>query len=183
MAEVSIQKRGAERGPIARRRERALARPSEWFPSVFWRSPLEIFGMNPFSLMRQLSEEMDRTFGALWPEVAPETTAAWSPPVEITQRDDKMVISVELPGVKKEDLKVEVADGNLFIQGERKREAEEERGIIYRSERAYGNFFRCISLPEGARTDQAKAEFRDGVLEISVPIPESQRAREIPIAA
>jgi HSP20 family protein len=93
-------------------------------------------------------------------------------------------VHAELPGIKSDDVKVEIANDALIIQGERRSQHEEGSGANYRSERRYGSFYREIPLPEGANADQAKAQFRDGVLEISIPVPQqaSQR-RQIPVSA
>ena len=100
------------------------------------------------------------------------------------ERDGNLVVSAELPGLNKEDVKVEVTADGLIIQGERKREHEEDRGGVHRSERSYGSFYRSIPLPEGANIEQAKAQFNNGVLEVRVPIPKSQqKTRQIPIEA
>ena len=78
---------------------------------------------------------------------------------------------------------MEVTDEGLVIQGERKREHEEKREGYYRSERSYGQFYRLIPLPENANIDQAHAEFRNGELRVSIPVPEQQRrVRQIPIS-
>jgi HSP20 family protein len=82
---------------------------------------------------------------------------------------------VDLPGLKKEDVKVEVADGNLTISGERKREFEEKKEHLYRCEREYGSFFRTVPLPDGAIVDDVRATFTDGVLEVSIPLPSQAR--------
>ncbi len=87
------------------------------------------------------------------------------------QRNNELVIRADLPGLSKDDVKVDVTEDAVTIQGERKREHEEEKGGVYRSERSYGSFSRVIALPEGAMTDQAKASFKDGVLEITMPAP------------
>jgi HSP20 family protein len=86
--------------------------------------------------------------------------------------------------LNKEDVKVEVTNEGLVIQGERKREREEDRGGVHRSERSYGAFYRLIPLPEGANIEQAKAKFNNGVLQVEVPVPKSQeKSRQIPIEA
>jgi HSP20 family molecular chaperone IbpA/Arc/MetJ-type ribon-helix-helix transcriptional regulator len=87
-----------------------------------------------------------------------------APAVEVRERDGNLVVSAELPGLNKDDVKVEVTGDGLVIQGERKREQEEERGGVHRSERSYGSFYRSIPLPEGANIEQAKAQFNNGVL-------------------
>jgi HSP20 family protein len=172
MAEVKVNK-----SPEQQQSERRglLARRGELFP--FWRSS-DL--MNPFGLMRRLSEEMDRAFGR-WGDWE-EGTSVWMPAIEVTEREGNLVVRADLPGIKKEDVKIEMTPEALIIRGERKQEHEEKKEGYYRSERTYGQFNRSIPLPEGADLDKAKAEFKDGVLEVAVPVPETQaRRREIPI--
>ena len=94
-----------------------------------------------------------------------------------------MVIRADLPGLSHEDVNIEVTPEGLVIQGERKREHEERGAWGYRSERSYGSFYRSIPLPDSAKIDEAKAEFQNGVLEVTVPTDEQrQTRRQIPIA-
>ena len=117
-------------------------------------------------------------FSGVWDD----REASWTPAVEVRERDGQLVVSADLPGLNKDDIKVEVTGEGLVIQGERKSEHEEERGGVHRSERSYGSFYRSIPLPEGANIEQAKAQFNNGVLEVSVPIPKAQeKTRRIPI--
>ena len=84
--------------------------------------------------------------------------------------------------MNKDDVKVECTDEGIVIEGEKKREHESKEGGFHRTERSYGHFYRMIPLPDGAQAENAKAEFRDGVLQVKVPIPEGQRkSRQIPI--
>jgi HSP20 family protein len=93
-----------------------------------------------------------------------------------------VLVTADLPGVKREDVKVNIADNILTLEGERKLEQEQKREGYYHCERRYGKFRRSISLPEGARADQAAAQFKDGILGISVPIPQTaEKARQVPI--
>jgi HSP20 family protein len=139
-----------------------------------------LFGMSPFGLMRRFTEEMDRFFAEAG-KIAP-SVGLWSPSIEVKEQAGKLLVTADLPGVKTEDVKVTVADDILTIEGERKEEKEEKREGYYHSERSYGKFCRSIRLPEGAKTDQAAAQFNNGVLEVSVPVPEKKQARkEIPI--
>lgn len=184
MAEVNVKK-SQEKKP---EESRALATERErWgVPSLFSLTPREFFSASPFELMRRFSEEMDRMFESMspWRLPARAGTAVWSPPIDIYERDGNLVVSAELPGLSKEDVKVEATPEGLILEGERKQEREERRGGVYRSERSYGRFYRMIPLPEDADIDQAKAQFTNGVLEVTVPIPESARKRrEIPIGA
>jgi HSP20 family protein len=138
--------------------------------------------------MRRFTDEMDRAFENWgltrnWGFGGGEP-AFWSPAVEVFERDNNLVVHAELPGLSKDDVKVEMTDDGLVIQGERKREHEEKGEGFYRSERSYGQFYRLIPLPEGANADQATAQFENGILEVSVPVPESQRRRRtIPIGS
>jgi len=102
--------------------------------------------------------------------------ALWSPQVEVFQRGDELVVRADLPGLTKDDVKIEIQEDQLVIQGERRQEHEEGRlgERQYRSERRYGSFYRSIPLPEGANVDNAKAAFRNGVLEITIPTPRPQ---------
>ncbi len=141
-----------------------------------------LFGLNPFALMRQFTEDMDRVFN--YAPLAPGTGAAWSPVIEVKEKEGKLLVTAELPGVKREDVKVHVDGDTLVVEGERKEEKEEKREGYYHSERTYGNFYRTIPLPEGVKTETIKAHFDNGVLEIAVPAPElkaKEKTKEIPI--
>jgi HSP20 family protein len=98
------------------------------------------------------------------------------------QKNNELTIKADLPGLKREEVSVDITDDAVCIQVERKGEREEEREGLYRSERSYGSFCRVIPLPDGAITDQAKANFRDGVLEITMPAPPASKGRRLEIA-
>lgn len=135
---------------------------------------------DPFARMRQLASEFDRFFESVpwaslgWPALRPEAEAekpTWFPEIDVFEKDNRLITRIDLPGLKKEDVKVEVTDGYLTISGERKTEAEEKKEQFYRCERQYGSFSRTVPLPEGVKVDDVKARFADGVLEVSVPLP------------
>jgi HSP20 family protein len=134
---------------------------------------------DPFALMREMTSEFDWMFGESprsffrWPSLRRRaiSEAAWYPEIDVFEKDNRLVTKIDLPGMKKEDVKVEVTDGQLAISGERKREAEEKGEDLYRCEREYGSFYRSVPLPEGAKIEDVKATFTDGVLEVSVPLP------------
>jgi HSP20 family protein len=94
------------------------------------------------------------------------------------------VVRADLPGLEKNDVKVDIADDVLTIQGERKQEHEEEHEGWYRSERSYGSFYRAVPLPEGTIADSAKANFKNGVLEVTLQAPpkEVSRGRRLEIS-
>jgi HSP20 family protein len=106
------------------------------------------------------------------------------PAIEVAEKEGNLVVSAELPGLTDQDVTVEINDDVLVIRGEREVEREEDTGQIRRTERRYGAFYRAIPLPDGAQTDKASAEFRDGVLRITVPVAQTQsNTRQIPVQA
>jgi HSP20 family protein len=143
--------------------------------------PFGLFDDNPFSTLRRLQKEMNRAF----PQVSGTsdvTSTAWTPPVEVSYRDGNLLVSAELPGLSDKDVRVEINNDMLTIEGERRVEEEKTEGGVHMTERRYGRFYRAITLPEGANAEQAKAEFQNGVLLITVPVPETQKnQRQIPI--
>ncbi|MBV9301697.1 MAG: Hsp20/alpha crystallin family protein [Acidobacteriaceae bacterium] len=161
---------------------RDLSRSWGGDPFGFSLTPTDFFSANPFSLMRRMSEEMDRTFGSFFGQSAGQGSGTWFPAIEVAEENGQLHVHAELPGLKPEDVKVEVTNDSLVLRGERKSEHEHKLGGAYRSERRYGEFYREIPLPDGVNPDEAKAQFRNGVLEISVPVPQQvSNRREIPI--
>jgi HSP20 family protein len=146
--------------------------------------------MNPSSLVRRFIDEVDRLaddFGigrGLLSSFERELPGAWAPQIEVFERDGQLIVHADLPGLKKGDVKVELADNAITIEGERRKEREERQEGFYRSERSYGRFFRRVPLPEGVDTEDARASFRDGVLEVTMPAPraEAKTARKLEIA-
>jgi HSP20 family protein len=171
MADTKMQKQTDQQ------RERGMTRRQDYSPSH------DLFNFSPFSLMRRMSEEMDRAFASSFGlSRGFGESGMWTPPVEVRERDNNIEISAELPGMNKDDVKVECTDEGIIIEGEKRREQESNEGGIRRTERSYGHFYRMIPLPEGAQAEQAKAEFRDGILQVRVPISQEQRkTRQIPI--
>jgi HSP20 family protein len=146
------------------------------------REPSRSMIPSPFALLQSLADGMAGVFDDL--SAKPTTAVAFAPDIDVLHRGNELVVRADLPGVKPEDVSVEISDDAITISGERREEHEEERNGIYRYERSVGAFFRVIPLPEGAMTDQAKASFNGGVLEIAVPAPPEQvsRGRKLEIA-
>ncbi len=163
-------------GPTREERRQGLTR---WFDA----------DLRPMRSLQRLADEMERMFddfgfgrrgaAAPWSE---RSAMNWAPAVEVFHKNNELTIRADLPGLKRDEVTVDVSDDAVTIQGERKREHEEEREGFYRSERTYGSFCRVVPLPEGAMTDQAKATFRDGVLEIRMPAPPASKGRRLEIA-
>ncbi len=135
---------------------------------------------DPFGLLRQMTAEWDRAFDEpFWRTfrfptmraVEGVNLAAWAPKVDVFEKDNRFVTRVDLPGVKKENVTVEVINGHLALSGTRAHEKEEKKDNVYRTEREYGEFYRAVPLPEGVTFEDIKATFADGVLEVAVPLP------------
>jgi HSP20 family protein len=150
----------------------------------------DFWNASPFQMMRRMQEDMDRMFGSFlgqpWGGAGgggmPATTG-WAPNVDVYETDKEIVIKADVPGVEPEDIEVYGTEDAVVLRGETRREDERNEGGVYRAERLYGRFERQIPLPPGARPDEAKANFRNGVLELRIPKTEEarQRARRIPI--
>lgn len=146
---------------------------------------------DPFSMMSALRHEMDRLFedfgfgGNLFraPRLFRDLgrNSLWSPQIEVSERDGKLRVLADLPGLDKNDVSLEILDNALVIEGERRTEQRDERNGW--SERSYGRFVRSIPLPEGINADTAKASFNNGVLEVlfDAPKPAQHRGKQIPI--
>lgn len=166
MSEVAVSKKMSEVQPASR----------SWDLSL----PVgRLFNASPFTMMREFANEMDRVFRGNGPATG---SHIWAPSMDVQQSNGNLVVSAELPGLKKEDVKVDVTDDTLTIQGERRHEHKEDHEGYHLSERNYGRFYRAIPLPEGAKTDQVKAELKDGVLKVSIPAAEAtKRSRQVPV--
>jgi len=147
------------------------------------------FSGSPFAYMRRFAEEMDQIFdhfglhtGLRMPgfftrghellrREAGFVPGQWSPRIDVLEKEGQFVVRADLPGLTKEDVKVDGTDDAVTIQGERKHEKKEKREGYYYSERSYGSFYRSIPLPEGADASKAAATFQNGVLEVAMPAP------------
>jgi HSP20 family protein len=142
--------------------------------------------------MRRMSEEMNQLFESLG---GGQTTPARQPGpsefgiaapmlvphIEVEQRGGDLVVRADLPGLTAEDINVSVDRGRLTISGERRQENREERKGFIRSEVGYGTFYRTIPLPEGADENRVAATFRNGVLEITIPLSEREQGRKVQV--
>jgi HSP20 family protein len=147
-------------------------------------TPYEMLRMTPFSFFRRMTEEFDRALQPFLSDDETSASIAWTPTVEISEREGEYRILAELPGLSPNEVRVEVEDDALILQGERQVERDATEGGIRRSERQFGIFYRRIPLPEGANPEQAKAKFHDGILEITIPAPDRQaKRRQIQIEA
>jgi len=130
-----------------------------------------------------MNEMFDRTLRRRGEEEEGLISRAWAPAVDIYETDEKMVIKAELPGLRKEDVDIEVRDNTLTLRGERKFEKEIRRENYHRVERAYGSFQRSFTLPSTVKQEAIEAAFKDGILEISLPKAEEAKPKQIKIQA
>jgi HSP20 family molecular chaperone IbpA len=150
--------------------------------------------MTPFTLLQRvltddLASLFDQSIGrrsqaASRARPADRDLISWLPTIDVVQQGSELVVRADVPGVAADDLTVELSEDAMTISGERHEGRADENGGVYRFERAHGAFFREIPLPKGAIVDQAKASFKDGVLEIRVPAPPERvpRGRRLEIA-
>ena len=142
------------------------------------------FMFEPFALMRRLFDDLAQLAGVS--EAASDLEqlpGMFVPQIDVQQRDDRIVVHVDLPGTAPADVLLRIEDNALIVEGERKTERElEQRGIV-RTERVYGRFQRVIPLPEGADPESAEARFANGVLEVTIKTPQRQKGRQIEIQA
>jgi HSP20 family protein len=140
----------------------------EWFTVPYFGEPF----------MFRFMENMEKAFddfavgtGVRTPRFEEKRVAMWTPKIEAFMKEGKFIVRAELPGLKKEDVKLEMTEEALTLEGERKIEKEEKREGYFFAERTYGNFYRRIPLPEGAKFETANAIFKDGMLEVIIPVP------------
>jgi HSP20 family protein len=110
-----------------------------------------------------------------------EFMGVWYPVVDMFEKDDGVVIKAELPGMEKKDISIDIKDRVLTVKGERKHENEVKEENYYRKERSYGRFQRSFSLPAEVDSDKIKAEFKDGLLKIEIPMPEEKKPKQITV--
>lgn len=125
-----------------------------------------------YPLLNRLGREFDAMFGrfGLDRSMFEHTPSMWTPQLEMLTRPNEFCVRVDVPGMKKEDLSIEVAGEHLVLKGERRQEKEEKKEGYVRTERSYGSFERTVPLPEGVKPELAKATMHDGVLEITMPL-------------
>ena len=140
---------------------------------------------NPLRELGSLENRLDRLFGLTSPsrngEKEAMTVSQWTPLVDISEDNNEYLVKAELPELKKEEVKVNVENGELTISGERKSEKEEKGKKFHRIERSYGSFLRSFTLPESVNGDKVSAEFKDGVLSVHLPKDEKAKPKSIEV--
>ena len=131
-------------------------------------------GLVRYGRVAGLQDELDRLFNA--------SLTPWTPALDVHEDKDQYTVSLELPGLKREDISVQIEDGDLVISGERKSETVSENTEVHRQERFYGKFTRTISLAADVKADQVKAAYKDGILTVSLPKAEEAKPKQIDVS-
>ena len=131
-------------------------------------------GWPAFGRLANLQDELDRLFES--------PLTGWSPALDVAEDKDVYTVRVELPGLKRQDIQVSLQDGALVISGERQEEKISEGTEVHRRERFYGKFQRALTLPEPVAADKVKADYKDGVLTISLPKTEEAKPKKIDVS-
>jgi len=135
----------------------------------------------PFFGLRGLQDEMNRVFSDFYDETSEKSMSVLTPSVDFVDRPESFLVKVELPGVKREDVEITLKEDVLTIKGEKREEKEEEGENRYYVERSYGSFSRSLTLPSSIKYDKVNASFKDGVLEITLPKAEEEKAKKVEI--
>jgi len=150
---------------------------------IRWQKP-ETARWDPFHQLTSLRDEIDRLFespfSALGEGLQP-FMSGWSPALDLYDEKDNFVVKAELPGMKKEEIEIQLHDGVLTLSGERKRETKFEGADTHRSERFVGRFQRTLTLPSQVDPDKVKATYQDGILTVTLPKSEAAKPKQIQI--
>jgi len=143
---------------------------------------MSIVRWDPFAEMQSMFAPVFRSSGLL-PRLSTDgdVTFEWSPSADISENEKEYVIRASLPGVKKEDIKVNMQEGMITLAGERKQEKEEKSEKFHRVESVYGSFARSFGLPDNIKADAVRSEYKDGVLTVHIPKAEKEKAKQISV--
>jgi len=150
---------------------------------IRWQRP-ETARWDPFHQLSSLRDEIDRLFespfSALSEGLQP-FMSGWSPALDLYEDKDNFLLKAELPGMKKDEIEIQLHDGVLTLSGERKEEKKSEGADIHRSERFVGRFQRTLTLPSQVDADKVKASYQDGILTVTLPKSEAAKPKQIQI--
>ena len=147
-----------------------------------WQRP-ELASFPPFGRLFGLRDELDHLFHAAFEPLAPSLLNGWNPAIDLYEDKDNVYVKAELAGMQKEDITVHMHDGLLTVSGERKSDKKFENAETHRSERFVGRFHRTISLPGAVKSDKVQAQYKDGILTITLPKAEEAKPKQIEISA
>jgi HSP20 family protein len=143
----------------------------------------EVSNWTPFNRLATIRDEFDRLFDFAWPSRDTGLFGGWSPALDVYDDKNNLVVTLEVPGMKKEEIDISLRDGMLTVSGERKDEREQTEGQAFRSERYFGKFQRSLSLPTAVEANKVKASYKDGILTITLPKAEEAKPKQISVSA
>lgn len=141
---------------------------------VRW-EPLNTAITGPGNLFQSFDEALERIWGD-------GPVRRWAPAVDVYENKDSVVVKAELPGVDPKEVEISVEDGTLYLKGERKSESEDQRDGYHRLERSYGSFARAFTLPDSVDPEKVSAEYKDGLLSVTLPKREESKPKKVKIA-
>lgn len=140
---------------------------------------LASFPSDMFSLQREMNKVFDSFFRSV--DEPGLLNASWTPAVDVAEEDNDYIVKVELPGVSKDDVKITLESNILTVRGEKKAEKEIDEKNYHRTERSYGSFQRSFALPTTVKNDNIGAEYKDGILSITLPKAEEVKPKQIEV--
>jgi HSP20 family protein len=144
---------------------------------------MSITRWDPFRDLEALRENVNRLFQeSMVPRRESPMAQAWTPAVDVVEDDEKIIVKAELPGLKREDIDIELTGDTLTIKGERKFENEERKENYVRIERAYGEFRRVFTIGVPVKPGEVKASYKDGILEVCIPKAEEIKPKKVEVA-
>ena len=153
------------------------------FSLTRWQRPA-VGGWSGLERLSDLREEIDRLFEAPLAQLAQtsQLLSGWTPVIDVFEDKDNFYVNVELPGMKKDQIELSLHEGCLSISGERKVAKTSEESDVYRAERFFGRFQRTVSLPAQVTADKVKAQYKDGVLTVTLPKAEEAKPKQIDVS-
>lgn len=139
----------------------------------------ELTEWRPFSDFAELRHRLDQAFR----DLSDGAQHGWTPSVDLVRRDDSLVLRADIPGIKPDEVKIEIEDDVLTVSGRHSEESEEKKEQYVRRERRYGSFSRSMVLPRGVKAEDIEATTENGVLEVTIPMPQAEQKQKVEIKA
>jgi HSP20 family protein len=137
----------------------------------------ELTEWRPFSDFAELRHRLDQAFR----DLSEGSQRGWTPSMDLIRKEDALVLRADIPGIKPDEVKIEVEDDVLTVSGEHREEKEEKKEHYVRRERRYGSFSRSMVLPRGVKADDIDASTEHGVLEVTIPLPKGEEKQKVEI--
>jgi len=152
-----------------------------------WKPVRSVRPWEPVETLREMQQRLENIFGrelvfpSFWDRLS-ERDRPWAPPIEMMEKEDRFIVKAELPGVRKEDIDLQLTGDTLNIKGERKAESEVKEENYYCCEHSYGSFFRSITIPSSVDAKKIEASYNDGILEVTLPKAPEAKPKKIEVA-